>query len=79
MLRRSDRAGLDGFLALCDYPVGGFFHHLFQQASASEYSAGNPPVRYARRDRHGLKADKAFGNLRAADRQDYKRRSLARR
>jgi hypothetical protein len=33
MLRRSDRAGFDGFLALCDYPVGGFFHHLLQQHS----------------------------------------------
>ena len=31
MFGRTDGAGLDCFLALCDYPVGCFIHHLFQQ------------------------------------------------
>ena len=33
MFGRRDRAGFDCFLALCDYPVGSFLDHLFQQQS----------------------------------------------
>ena len=33
MFGRRDRAGLDCFLALCDYPVRRLLHHLLQQQS----------------------------------------------